>query len=139
MTLTSAVVVASPEDAVISVDPGPVAVTRPVGLTVATISLLLLQATAAPGSGSPRWSRTVALSCWVPPTEVKASVVVLSEISVGTLGSDEPPQAPRRSATREVQVRALRPRGQENMTPPPAWGWGLAPSWGAWLESSAKN
>ena len=51
-----------------SASPSPTAVTRPVGVTVATSGLVLVHSTGRPSSTPPPSSRAVTVSCTTSPT-----------------------------------------------------------------------
>src|SRR5687767_1296738 len=76
--------------AVIVADPSATAVTRPVALTVAAVSSLLVQLTTRPDSGAPFASRGVAVSCTVAPLATVASAGSIVTAATGTTSAGVP-------------------------------------------------
>ncbi len=110
---------AEPEVAVIVVVPLATAATRPVDVTLATEELEDDQATDAPLIVAPFWSPTVAVSCWVSPTDEKLSVVDESMTVVATgpvsVGESQAPRmsAPKRSGICRIGKPARSSRGDD--------------------------
>ena len=118
-TVTAAVPVAEPDEAVIVPDPSATEVTKPEEETVAIDVADVAHDTPAPPIVAPLWSLTVAYNCCVAPIDVKLKLVGERVIDVatgvgvvGVVGdvgvdppSSSPPQDRRKSATANRMYR----------------------------------
>ena len=103
-TVTAAVPVAEPDEAVIVPDPSATEVTKPEEETVAIDVADVAHDTPAPPIVAPLWSLTVAYNCCVAPIDVKLKLVGERVIDVATgvgvvgvvgdVGVDPPPSPP---------------------------------------------
>ena len=82
--MTAAAPLIDPETASTEPVPLPTEVTSPEDETVATAASVVAHVTVAPLIVAPFWSLTVAVSCWVAPSEAKLRLVADSVIEVAT-------------------------------------------------------